>query len=155
MPLCPILLPVEHGRVAEDRQEIQIHLEELGEHSWLKALLNTLTGSFGSAQYRFVARPADAPDDGHHVALGATFPLLRFADLDEVDPTSRDPWLPIARQRLEEIDADLVAQGWQRVTGETEHWWSRRYARDVREPAAGARRADGLLSREAADEDRS
>lgn len=108
-------------------QLIEVHLEELGQHSWWKALLTTLGGSYGSAQYRFVARPVGSPDEERsHVAMSSTFPWMRLADLDDTT-TPEQPWLPIARERLEEIDAALVERGWRRLDATGEHWWSRRY----------------------------
>jgi hypothetical protein len=54
-------------------QTIEVHLEELGEHSWVKALASTVSGSHGSTQYYFVARP---PGTGHrpgdHVVTGGS-----------------------------------------------------------------------------------
>jgi hypothetical protein len=79
-------------------QRLEVHLEELGEHSWNKALLSTLSGSYGSAQYRFVAR---RPGEHRHASedqfVGATFPGMRLQDLDDqVEPNA---WLDLARQR--------------------------------------------------------
>ena len=63
---------------------VEIRLEEFGQHSWARALVNVLAGSYASAQCRFVARRAEAPDTpSNHVAVGATFPVMRFADLDD------------------------------------------------------------------------
>jgi hypothetical protein len=88
---------------------VEVHLEELGEHSWLKALANTLTGSYGSAQFRFVARPpGHEHHPGDHVATGATFPVMRW-------------------QRLDELDDSLRALGWRRCPTAGRHWWSRTY----------------------------
>lgn len=42
---------------------LEIHLEEYGQHSWWKALLNTVAGNSGSAQFRLVAR---RPSHNHH-----------------------------------------------------------------------------------------
>jgi len=105
---------------------IEVHLEELGEHSWVKALANTLSGSYGSAQYRFVARP---PGEGHppqgHVATGATFPVMRLQELDDLHRPNA--WIETAHERLEELDAELRANGWRPTTRDGEHWWSRTY----------------------------
>jgi hypothetical protein len=107
---------------------VDVHLEELGQHSWVKALFNTLIGSNGSALYRFVAR---GRDDGHskgdHAAVGATFPMMRWSDLDDL--TEPNAWLDTARERLQELDAQLLADGWQRRPGNRKHWWSMSYQR--------------------------
>jgi hypothetical protein len=113
-----------------DRQggpsRVEVHLEELGQHSCWKALLNTVTGTNGSAQYRFVVRrtgDADAPE--LHIREGATFPLMRWQDLD--DEHEPNAFADIAHQRLEELDASLRDDGWRRCGETGRHWWSRSY----------------------------
>ena len=106
---------------------LEVHLEELGRHSWWKAWLNTLSGSYGSAQLRFVARPPGVDDPDRPHVLGATFPVMRAQDLD--DPTEPNAWLDVARERLDELDRELGAQGWGRAGTAGGHWWSRRYVR--------------------------
>ncbi len=105
---------------------IEVHLEELGEHSWVKALANTLSGSNGSAQYRFVARP---PGEGHHpsdhVVTGATFPVMRLQDLGDLHRPNA--WIETAQERLQELDENLCAHGWRRYAADGRHWWSRTY----------------------------
>ena len=120
---------------ADGRQVVEIHLEELGQHSWLAALANTLTGTLGSAQFRFVARRSGAPDDPEaHVCVGATFPVMRFQDMD--NQTEPNAWSDLARDRLAELDAELLSQGWRRLPERGRHWWSSVYERGVR-PSAG------------------
>ena len=108
------------------RARVEVHLEELGQHSCWKALLNTMTGTNGSAQYRFVARLAGYADTPNlHVREGATFPLMRWQDLDnERQPNA---FSDIAHQRLEELDATLRDDGWSRCDEPGRHWWSRTY----------------------------
>jgi hypothetical protein len=111
----------------QDVSRLEVHLEELGRRSWLMAVMSTLTGSFGTAQYRFVARPPTDDRDEPCTVLGATFPVLRAQALDDlVEPHA---WLDVARARLEELEAQLRAEGWspERTTGR--HWWSRTYVR--------------------------
>jgi len=109
------------------QQTIEVHLEELGEHSWVKALANTIGGTYGSAQYRFVARP---PGQEHrasdHVATGATFPVMRFQDLENLNRPNA--WIETAQERLEELDEELLGCGWRRGSNSGQHWWSRTYA---------------------------
>lgn len=118
-------------------EALQIHLEELGEHSWVKALFNTLTGTFGSAQYRFVARP---PGKDHqasdHREVGATFPVMRWQDLNDLHGP-QSAWVEDARKRLQELDAELVAEGWQRQPVTGRHWWSLSYLRPQGPKASG------------------
>ena len=107
-------------------ETVEVHLEELGEHSWVKALVNTIGGSFGSAQHRFVARP---PGPEHraddHVLTGATFPVMRLQDLDDlIEPNA---WIETAQARLHELDAELLGRGWRRSSDSGKHWWSRTY----------------------------
>lgn len=110
-----------------NQRQLEIHLEELGEHSWLKSLLNTLGGSHGSAQFRFVARPPgpDQGPDGH--VMGASFPVMRAQDLD--DRTRPNAWAELAEQSLDELDHRLMEDGWTRVSAGGSHWWSRSYTR--------------------------
>ncbi|WP_107765234.1 hypothetical protein [Nocardioides terrigena] len=106
---------------------LEVHLEELGQHSWWKALANTLSGSCGSAQFRFVARPPGPDDTTDDHVLGATFPVMRLQDLDDL----REPnaWVDTAQDRLRELDARLVGEGWERRDTPHAHWWSLTYAR--------------------------
>lgn len=112
--------------LATPQPSVEVHLEELGEHSWLKALVNTVTGTFGSAQFRFVARP---PGHDHqvsdHIVTGATFPVMRFQDMDDLHEPNA--WIDVARDRLEELDEELRGRGWQRLEAGGAHWWSRTY----------------------------
>jgi hypothetical protein len=107
-------------------QKLEVHLEELGEHSWGKAFLNTMSGSYGSAQFRFVARrPGEHRDASEDVFVGATFPVMRLQDLDnQVEPNA---WLDVARDRLRELDGELLAAGWHREARTGRHWWSLTY----------------------------
>lgn len=107
---------------------VEVHLEELGEHSWLLALANTVVGLYGSAQYRFVARP---PARSHrrrdHVVTGATFPAMRWQSLDDLHEPNA--WIETARRRFDELDEELRRGGWQRAEDWGRHWWSRCYVR--------------------------
>ena len=112
----------------EAQQEVEVHLEELGQHSWWVALANTLTGSFGSAQFRFVVRPRGEEDvSEEHEYVGATFPVMRLQDLD--DQREPNAWLDLARDRWRELDAELVGRGWRRSELHGPHWWSAVYDR--------------------------
>ncbi|RYB88412.1 hypothetical protein EUA06_21350 [Nocardioides glacieisoli] len=107
---------------------LEVHLEELGEHSWWRALLTTISGSYGSALYRFVAVPVGEPAEhraASHALVSSTFPVLRLQDMD--DTTEPHAWLPLAQEQLRELDADLAAHGWQRSAETGPHWWSLHY----------------------------
>lgn len=106
---------------------LEIHLEELGQHSWWKALANTLSGSYGSAQFRFVARPPGPDDTADDHVLGATFPVMRLQDLDDLHEPNA--WVDTAQDRLRELDARLVGEGWEHRDAPSTHWWSLTYAR--------------------------
>lgn len=108
------------------KDPLEVHLEELGQRSWWRAALGTLTGSYGSGQYRFVARPADADETSEPRVVGATFPMMRFQNLDDL--TEPNAWLATAQERLQELDAQLVGEGWRREPGTGRHWWSMRYS---------------------------
>lgn len=105
---------------------LQIHLEEVGRHSWKGALLSAVVGAGGGPLYRFVAAAPDAAHaDTDHAAVGAQFPLMPFGDLaDQTD----DEWTTLARKRLHELDAELESTGWRRLPERGRHWWSLRYA---------------------------
>jgi hypothetical protein len=119
-------MPRQRKSMMNPQKTLEVHVEELGEHSWVKAAVNTLSGSYGSAQYRFVARP---PGQRHHprdhVANGATFPVMRFQDLDDLHRPNA--WIETAQERLEELDEELRATGWWPVANYGQHWWSRTY----------------------------
>jgi hypothetical protein len=109
-----------------EHDRLEIHLEELGQHSWVKALLNTVSSSNGSAQFRFVARaPGHDADGSADRVVGATFPMMRGQDLDNV----REPnaWVETARVRLHELDRQLLDDGWHRAETRGRHWWSLAY----------------------------
>lgn len=106
---------------------IEVHLEELGQHSWVASLFTTLTGSYGSAQCRFVATASGDHDAHEHVAVGASFPVMRLQDLD--DRAEPNAWIDTAVARLRELDADLTAAGWTRDDRTGDHWWSLTYRR--------------------------
>lgn len=107
---------------------LEIRLEELGEHSWVNALFNTVTGSYGSAQFRFVAcTPSATHSSDDDKLVGGTFPVMRLQDLDNL--TVPNAWIDIARDRLQELDRQLRHDGWKRLDGTGQHWWSRRYTR--------------------------
>jgi hypothetical protein len=118
-------------------EAVEIHLEDAGQRSWPRALLSTLTGSLGSAQFHFVARAArpdaatgtDASVDAEEqpVASGATFPLLRAQDLD--DRSGPNAWVEDAERSLAELVSDLESSGWSRAPGRGRHWWSVRLTR--------------------------
>lgn len=106
---------------------VQIHLEEVGRHSWKDALMSAVVGAGGGPLYQFVAAAPSAPHTGaEHAAVGAEFPLMPFQD-----PTDQtvDEWTTLARQRLEELDAELKSGGWRRLPERGPHWWSLRYVR--------------------------
>lgn len=110
------------------QDHLEVRLEEWGEHSWWKALLNTVTGTDGSAQMRFVTVPGAGEHDAsaHHIE-GATFPVVRAQDLD--DTSGPSAWSDTMADRLREMDDELNRQGWRRQTGQERHWWSSRYTK--------------------------
>lgn len=105
---------------------VQIHLEELGKHSWTRALLGAVLGAGGGPPFRFVAAPPDPDHDAsEHAAAGQKFPVVPFRDLAE--QAAPDEWNDLARRRLAELDAELVALGWRRRSDRGTYWWSWRY----------------------------
>ena len=107
-------------------QMVQIQLEEAGRRSWKSAASSAVLGAGGGPVYRFVAAAADLGNEGEPVAVGATFPLLPFQDLDE---QADFEWTDLARRRLQELGSELEAAGWSRRPERGRHWWSLRYER--------------------------
>lgn len=106
---------------------VQIHLEEVGRHSWKDALFSAVVGAGGGPLYRFVAAaPSGAHTDAERTAVGAKFPLEPFQDLRE---QSDDEWSTLAALRLAELDAELKGAGWRSLPENGPHWWSHRYER--------------------------
>lgn len=104
---------------------IQIHLEEVGRHSWKSALFGAVMGAGGGPVYRFVAAaPIPAHQESDHAAASVRFPLQFLQDLDD---EGSDKWTELARRRLAELDAELVRIGWRRLPDRGPHWWSLRY----------------------------
>lgn len=103
---------------------IQIQLEEVGRHSWKSALFGAVMSAGGGPVYRFVAAAACEHEECEHAASSVRFPLFPLQDLDDA---TDDKWTNLARQRLEELDAELVRIGWHRLPERGRHWWSLRY----------------------------
>ncbi|MBI2243380.1 MAG: hypothetical protein HYU55_05340 [Nocardioides sp.] len=104
---------------------IQIQLEEVGRHSWKSALFGAVMSAGGGPVYRFVAAaPGGEHAETEHAGSSDRFPLVPFQDLDD---DTDDKWTHLARQRLEELDAELVRAGWHRRPDKGKHWWSLRY----------------------------
>ena len=109
-------------------ETVEVHLEELDAHSWLKAVPDTLTEPYGAGQYRFVVVDANRAADHSikdHLAFSVSFPALRLQDPD--GPTEPDAWLDVARQRLADLDSALRRAGWRRRPAHGRHWWSLAY----------------------------
>jgi hypothetical protein len=115
----------DEENVVTRQEAVEVHLEELGQHSWVKAVANMLGGSSGSAQLRFVAcSPGKEHHADDHVVTGDV-------PGDET-PGSRAPqpanaWIETAQERLEELDVDLLDRAWRRDSNSGQHWWSRTY----------------------------
>ena len=116
--------------------QLEVHLEDAGRRSWWASLGNVVSGSNGSAQFRFVARPPSAPSQAQGPAVvGATFPVMRGQDLN--DRQAPNSWVELAEERLEELHRRLLADGWVRAGGTGRHWWSRVYTRRTSERDPG------------------
>jgi hypothetical protein len=65
------------GSAAAREDVVQIHLEEIGQHSCTDAVVGAVIGAGGGPAYRFVAAPSDSDHDAsEHAAVGAKFPDL-------------------------------------------------------------------------------
>lgn len=113
-------------RVEAPEGMVQIHLEEMGRHSWSQALLGAVIGSGGAPPFRFIAAPPDPVHDAsEHAAASERFPVVPFRDLSL--RTGPDEWGALAHQRLDELDAELRSMGWRRRRDRGAYWWSLRY----------------------------
>jgi|EndMetStandDraft_8_1072994.scaffolds.fasta_scaffold1809421_1 hypothetical protein len=119
------------------QQYLEIQLEEQHLPFWQAALANSVTGYFASAQYRFVARSADETVR----VEGAWFPLLHFLDPD--DQETNFVALSVARDRLDQLETQLVESGWTPTGTSGTHWWSRTYAREVSVPVQNPTNSSG------------
>lgn len=115
---------------------LEVHLEELGRHkrgvkSGFLAFLGGGIGGWGGEQHQFVARQP-GPDRGSAVhVFGPTFPVVGgVKDLN--DQHRPNAYLDLAEESLEELDRQLVRDGWVRGPDAGPYWWSRRYTRMLR-----------------------
>ena len=109
-------------------EAVEVLLEELDAHSWHRLLPDMAVERYGRGQYRFVVVRADGTathDLKDHLATSVSFPALRLQDPE--GPVQPDAWLDVARQRLADLDAELVRGGWRRRPGRGPHWWSLAY----------------------------
>jgi hypothetical protein len=101
---------------------LEVTLEEKHTSFWKAALDLGLTGAFGSALYRFVARP----DGGDAEIEGDEFRMLRALAADEIAPAPGiDEDAALALQKL---DRRIQEAGW-RPEGRGRYWWSLRYTK--------------------------
>jgi hypothetical protein len=113
--------------ISEGDDSLEIQVEEIGARSFLRSLLSTLSGSYGSAYFWFVgdARSADPRWPTYRVH-GESFPVLRAEPFDE--PGVRIPFGAEASHALNAFRECLVAHGWLSA-GRGKHWYSYRYTR--------------------------
>lgn len=113
-------------RVLAPEGVVQVHLEELGKHSWAQALLGAVLGAGNGPVFRFVAAvPGPEHEAAEQAAAAARFPVVPFKDLE--DRAQPDEWNRLAHRRLDELGAELEAMGWRRRHDTGPYWWSRRY----------------------------
>jgi hypothetical protein len=113
---------------SQQRQTLEIVLEDAGARSWLAALLATLASQHGNAFMRFVAQSDRA--DGvapRVVAKGGTFARPRSVP-DDVPPD--ESYCPGMTATLDDLRARLEKDGWQ-PSGRGAHPWSYRYEKDA------------------------
>jgi hypothetical protein len=111
--------------LTDERDTLEIELEDAGGTSTVASLLATLGSQFGNGYYRFVGRAHSAdPRWPTYTIVGKTFPTPR-AFLDDLPP--QDQWAEGMTQALDELREELLAQGW-RPVGQGPHPWSFMYA---------------------------
>src|SRR3712207_901966 len=128
-------------------EAVEVHLEELEAHSWLRAVPDTLTEPYGKGQFRFVVVPAAGAANHSlkdHLAASVSFPALRLQDPD--GPTQPDAWLDVARQRLGDLDSALCRAGWRRRPAHGRYWWSLAYDAAPADAVTGAGPAEQVVA---------
>lgn len=115
-------------RTTADEDLLEIDVEDAGHTSMLRSIATTMTGQHGAQSYRFVARAHSGdPQWSDFTVTSGTFPVLPLQlPIDRVGPD--EAYGDEMRARLDELERELVAQGW-RPAGQGEHWWSKRYTR--------------------------
>jgi hypothetical protein len=117
------------------RQLAEIVADERGDRPWATALVSAFV-PYGDVYVRFAVRER-APATGRNslwsprpLYVGTPFPAARAA-LDDV--AAQGVWRAIQVARLAELQAVLVADGWE-PAGRGQHWWSARYSRPRIDP---------------------
>ena len=115
---------------------LTIEVEDAGHKSVLRSMITTLTGQHGTQLSRFVARTTESNEPGAVVATSPSFPVVPLAlmegplpMMEGQDAAPDGGWPDEARSALEELDAMLVADGWQ-CTATGTRWWERHYTRE-------------------------
>jgi hypothetical protein len=111
-----------------DTTHLTVEVEDAGHTSLLGSLVTTLSGQQGTQVSRFVARTTDTREPATVVAISATFPVGPLALIDGQGAAPDGGWPDEARSALEELDAQLLADGWH-STATGPRWWDRSYAR--------------------------
>ena len=109
--------------------DLTIGVEDAGHTSMLRSMFTMIAGH-GTQFSRFVARTADTSEPAAVVMSSWTFPVSPLALMDGQDAAPEGGWPDEARAALEELDAMLVADGWQ-CTATGPRWWDRRYTREA------------------------
>lgn len=117
--MCPSATPVTH---------LVIEVEDAGHGSLLGSVVTTLSGQHGTQASRFAAKAAATGERTTVVAVSSSFPVSPLALMDGQDAAPDGGWPDEASAALEELDATLVAGGWQ-CTSTGPRWWDRRYTR--------------------------
>jgi hypothetical protein len=113
--------------VTDQEDQLEIEVEDYAETSLFNRLWSGLFTQYGHPTYfRFVGRARSAdPRWPTYQVVGATFPEPGLGN-----PSGKGPWADEQRASLEELQEQLLREGW-RLVGRGEHWWSLRYKRPV------------------------
>jgi hypothetical protein len=117
--MCPSATPVT---------ELVIEVEDAGHKSLLGSMVTTLSGQHGTQVSRFIAQMVGTDEPLRVVAASSTFPVVPLALMGGQEAAPDGGWQDEAAAALEELDATLVADGWQ-CTATGPRWWDRRYTR--------------------------
>lgn len=108
--------------------QLVVDVEDAGHRSLLGSVVTTLSGQHGTQASRFVARTVVSGEPPRVIATSSTFPVVPLALMDGQRAAPDGGWPDEASAALDELDATLVADGWQ-CTATGPRWWDRRYTR--------------------------
>lgn len=106
-------------------ETLTVALEDIGTTSWWARILTILGSQYGSTQQRFVGQV-----NGKTQYKSSTFPVP--GSVGPVAP--QEQWAPGMTAALEELQRDLIKDGWEQISHGREPW-SFTYMRETPDPS--------------------